>query len=343
MSTFFKLEEITGQYRSFVDNQVLTAKQLNEIVDFFEDQQRLTRTRLIGVGIVCGLQIKQSGAEVHLSHGCGVTTDGDLLHHAGFLKAGESEESATDLVFKNYKTYDDQAAHYPPFWKNAEEQIQLWELFTEKMSEGQSDLKPLADLPAEVPFNDLAAILYLENYPKDTDLCTAADCDSQGVLQVSRHKLLLAKKADIEAFVSLGDSIFKNDLGASDALVLLPDMSVPRLVLNASLTKNYDALSEAYKKIILASAPLLRNALQSLFGDFGALLDPANAVSKPAILNTLTGIFNESNLSPARIQYRYDFLKDLAEAYNELKEMVFELRVLCCSFFFFFPKHLLLG
>ncbi len=343
MSTFFKLEEITGQYRSFVDNQVLTAKQLNEIVDFFEDQQRLTRTRLIGVGIVCGLQIKQSGAEVHLSHGCGVTTDGDLLHHAGFLKAGESEESATDLVFKNYKTYDDQAAHYPPFWKNAEEQIQLWELFTEKMSEGQSDLKPLADLPAEVPFNDLAAILYLENYPKDTDLCTAADCDSQGVLQVSRHKLLLAKKADIEAFVSLGDSIFKNDLGASDALVLLPDMSVPRLVLNASLTKNYDALSEAYKKIILASAPLLRNALQSLFGDFGALLDPANAVSKPAILNTLTGIFNESNLSPARIQYRYDFLKDLAEAYNELKEMLFELRVQCCPSYLAFPKHLLLG
>ena len=45
-----KLMEITPQYRSFVDDQVLTSGQLNEFIEYFEDQDRLTRVCLVGVG-----------------------------------------------------------------------------------------------------------------------------------------------------------------------------------------------------------------------------------------------------------------------------------------------------
>ena len=49
-----KLDNITTQYRKFNVNQALTEGQLNEFIDYFEDQDRLSRTRLNGVGVGCG-------------------------------------------------------------------------------------------------------------------------------------------------------------------------------------------------------------------------------------------------------------------------------------------------
>ena len=51
------LQKITPDYRAFVDDQVLTAGQLNEFLDFFQDQDRLSRVCLSGVGIVCGFEV----------------------------------------------------------------------------------------------------------------------------------------------------------------------------------------------------------------------------------------------------------------------------------------------
>jgi hypothetical protein len=37
-----KLDNVTTQYRKFNENQVLTEGQLNEFIDYFEDQDRLS-------------------------------------------------------------------------------------------------------------------------------------------------------------------------------------------------------------------------------------------------------------------------------------------------------------
>jgi hypothetical protein len=47
-----KLTEISTQYHTFVDNQVLTKDQLNGVISYFEDQDRMSRVILSGVGIV---------------------------------------------------------------------------------------------------------------------------------------------------------------------------------------------------------------------------------------------------------------------------------------------------
>ena len=52
-----KLANITTEYRKFNTNQALTENQLNEFLDYFEDQDRLSRTKLSGTGIVCGLSL----------------------------------------------------------------------------------------------------------------------------------------------------------------------------------------------------------------------------------------------------------------------------------------------
>ena len=75
------LHQITPDYRAFVDDQVLTSGQLNEFLDYFEDQQRLTRICLNGVGIVCGFEVSLNAATktIAITPGCGITTDGDLI------------------------------------------------------------------------------------------------------------------------------------------------------------------------------------------------------------------------------------------------------------------------
>jgi hypothetical protein len=43
------------------------------------------------------------------------------------------------------------------------------------------------------------------------------------------------------------------------------------------------------------------------------------------------------------VQYIYDFIRDLTLAYNEFKEVAFDLAAICCPDMTRFPKHLLLG
>ena len=87
-----KLETITTQYRKFDTNQVLTESQLNEFLDYFGDQDHLSRIGLSGVGIVCGFNLefvnydnslkdfKGGKPAIRISQGYGVTTDGRFIN-----------------------------------------------------------------------------------------------------------------------------------------------------------------------------------------------------------------------------------------------------------------------
>src|SRR5690242_10801628 len=70
-----------NEFPKFVPDQLLTSDNLNNLFDYLDEQQRLTRACLIGVGIVCGLQIetKSSGTSISISKGCGITTQGYLV------------------------------------------------------------------------------------------------------------------------------------------------------------------------------------------------------------------------------------------------------------------------
>ena len=124
-----KLDNITTQYRKFNANQALTEGQLNEFIDYFDDQDRLSRTRLSGVGIACGfktmltvpdgMEVKQVSINqqplayeyITIEQGAGVTTDGDLitLRNTDY-EAEDEDETKTktvsiELKSKNYKYY----------------------------------------------------------------------------------------------------------------------------------------------------------------------------------------------------------------------------------------------
>ena len=57
------MSDILNTYPVFERNQVLTSTQLNNLVNYLDQQNRLTRARLIGMGIVCGLEIDYNKSE----------------------------------------------------------------------------------------------------------------------------------------------------------------------------------------------------------------------------------------------------------------------------------------
>ena len=146
-------------YRRFVADQVLTASQLNDVIDHFECQDRFTRICLNGVGIACGLEVKYSkNRSIEVTKGCAVTTDGDLIPFSG-------------AKYTLVKTFDDVEAKYSRF-----NGINLIELLTAEASD-ESNVKSLSTV---ANLDTMVVVLYLEYFCKEETPCTSTDCDTQG-------------------------------------------------------------------------------------------------------------------------------------------------------------------
>ena len=99
-----RLEAVTTDYAVFERDQVLTHEQLNSVAEYLDDQSRLTRTQLLGVGIVGGLLPALGKGRITIGKGVGVTSDGDLLG------------LAVDTVFDRFLPYAESAPAYEPFY-----------------------------------------------------------------------------------------------------------------------------------------------------------------------------------------------------------------------------------
>ncbi|MGJ8744940.1 hypothetical protein [Polaribacter sp.] len=343
-----KLEEISTQYSKFDKNQVLTETQLNNFLDYFDDQNRLSRTSLSGVGIACGFNLSYTKVKVQLegeflseyrlniSQGRGVTTDGDLLLLQKELPVIEGRDNETlktiDFLSKSYgyyKKYTDNNANYAHFIGDEENQISLWEL-----SENQDENGTLKRIEDFSNIEEMVVLLYLESYSKQADLCSSQSCDNQGLVQVANLKVLLVSLDDAKYLVSK-DAIY-NQHNWFEIYQNLPEVQAKRIVLSSKNTETYKKLKESYYKEIKNNDTLknLVAGLNSIYAKFKIT----------SVTPRINNIFNfSSNLVPFDFQYRYDVLKDIIDTYNEIKELLLHLNVDCCPNIGAFPKHLLLG
>jgi len=331
----YKLEDITSEYSLFLDNQVLTAKQLNEIVHYFEDQQRLSRILLSGVGRACGFELKwKSGAgSLELSCGVGVTTDGDLMY---------LDKTST---LTQFKAFTDENARYPLFYQG-ESQFELWELYEDNAAEEEMpELSSLSGFQEQtgVHPNELAVILYVEHFDKAPDICTKLDCDNLGNRQVNNIHVLLIKKTDLESIINNADTIFKTCRKAGNHFFDLPKLAASRIMLNASRSKSFSALANAYASAIKNQLGSVQSAITTLLSGFKWLLDPKNQTSNSALQARMVQVFSTDIAKPdIDIQYRYDLLKDVIATYSELRSMLWDLCMNCCPDTQAFPKHLMI-
>src|SRR3954471_14984540 len=88
-------EPVFTQYPEFVPDQLLTNDNLNDLFGYLDQQGRLTRINLIGIGIVCGLEVKvaKDSNSITITKGCGVTSEGYLIEIA-------------ETTYQHYKKYN---------------------------------------------------------------------------------------------------------------------------------------------------------------------------------------------------------------------------------------------
>ena len=67
-------------YPIFEADQVLSQTHLNKLIGYLEEQDRMSRIALLGMGIVCGLDvIRPNATTVHISCGTAITSLGFLI------------------------------------------------------------------------------------------------------------------------------------------------------------------------------------------------------------------------------------------------------------------------
>lgn len=370
-----KLDNVTTQYRKFNVNQVLTEGQLNEFIDYFEDQDRLSRTHLSGVGVACGfksiyfdasvtkdtvkqifkieeddIDLKDYIDTIAITQGTGVTTDGDLitLRQKTLKIVPDSDkkfiETAIDFkanAYKYYRIYED-AQDYKHFIIN-KTPINLLEIITQQDYDflvaqriSVSNFKPVKEIEK---LNEKIVILYLESYSNEESPCQDADCDNAGSEQVSNLRVLLADQNEIENIIEESDAkdtLYQLRNVYEDLFKDLHNIEAKRVILNPGIS----TASQLKSKFIDAI-----NAVSELSEGFTRIAEVFNVslnVGSP-LLTKLNSLLYSASVGTDNYQYRYDLLKDLIDTHNEIRSLVLHLHAECCPSISSFPKHLLLG
>jgi len=317
------LDSLADHYAVFEPDQVLTHGQLNSISDFLDDQLRLSRVALNGVGIIGGLHVSASGEGVRISRGLGVSTDGDLMR------------LATERVYDRVRPYDNTAPAYAPFYRSSSEGAPAVMLsLQELVPVGESDVlaRPLGDL------SGLAVLMLMESVVNDPDLCSGTDCDNLGRDALHRLRFLLISRRDAQELLN------RRPLSPlSERAQALPALAMRRPALARDVTST-GLLASRFRDSATASLTELRNALpllarhcpevlQDIFGSdptarwLGLLAEQAARFA-----NASTGL-----------QVWYDFVKDLIDHWGALREALLSDDAVLLPEVACFPKHLLLG
>ena len=332
------MEHSFDQYPVFQANQVLTSRSLNDAFDYLDEQTRLTRANLIGIGIVCGLEIKldlSAGTAIALSRGCGVTSEGYLILEP---------EDVPLVAYRPYTLPDD--IDYPPF-KDGNTPYTMWELFPQ----GEPNTT-LIDTPGGF-LDDKAVVLFLELKKEGLRNCSPNNCDDKGAAVTVTVRRLLIKTADLDKIIAatnkLGSGLTSGDLASALSTRLnLPDLAELRFdVLNSGPSSSDDVYAGFLNVFRVAKlSKTTSGALKAAYAAFQPLLQ-GKYPSDP--FGNFDGLFGFLDTAPANVaqvrflQYYFDLFEDLLRAYDEFRWKGVDLICACGPQDGLFPRHLMLG
>jgi hypothetical protein len=329
------MEILLDHFPVFEANQVLTSGHLNDVFDYLDQQERQTRSHLIGIGIVCGLEIGLTGSTIAISKGCGVTSEGYLI------------VEPDDLSLLSYRTYTlPPDIDYPQF-KDGTNQYALWELF-----EAGTPTTTLLSSPANF-LDDKVVVLFLELKKEGLRNCSPNNCDDKGSQVTATVRRLLIAKSDADMIIAaangLGSGLTASDIdGLLSARLNLPDLKLRRFDVTSSnpVTSNdvYAAFLNMVRTGGLASAT--GNALKAAFDAFKPLLAKNYATNPFANFVATYGFLDNAPANVKQVgflQYYADLFDDLLRAYDEFRWKGLELICACCPDDGLFPRHLMLG
>ncbi|PKN63121.1 MAG: hypothetical protein CVU57_20870 [Deltaproteobacteria bacterium HGW-Deltaproteobacteria-15] len=324
------MEAIKDFFPHFVPNQLLTDSQLNDLRDYLDRQERLTRIRIAGIGIVCGLHWEiVAGPHLVIHPGFGITSDGYLL---------EIDADLTSRTYTHYRTYRDpdvdEDRKTPQYrnWRKSGDfkgQADIIELLHQKAMSVQP--APEADPIDTQAQKDRVLVLYLERNPVDLNSCLVTDCNNKGrKIEFNVRALLFPK----DTLNKIQDS--PRELKLSHIPRLHTKMPLDAL---AKIT-DVSELNEAYRAIVSENMGPLFSNIVSLFENYGKFLNIN--LNAHEVLDLLRKRIEEIWKSTGCNQYHYDLLKDLSCAYNEALTAACTL-IPGCFPGNDFPRHLMLG
>ncbi len=342
-----------NNYPVFENNQVLTSTQLNELATYLDQQTRLTRVRLIGIGTVCGLIPGYDTVtnKLTITEGTGVTSEGYLM------ETGACE-------FTKYRVYTlPTSVEYEPFINpNTSVQYPLWELLPASyVPVGTETVVPLdfTFVNGVTPGKKKVVLMFLECVDVENDSCLGKSCDTFGAERTLTLRKLVITIDDLNILLAKYGSVDLTYTAKFD----LPDLLSTKPLFNPALSHSKDyfqfsqnfanSAASVYKRIPTDPQdilPVLRQTytifqpiLKDVYNNVNPFLD--TQIPNLNIWNEIiTGVNSPVNgPSYFGVQYFYDFLRDLILGYNEFRDAAFELMSECCFDTHLFPKHLLLG
>lgn len=308
------MNPLQNNYPFFEANQVLTNEHLNTAIVYLDEQTRLSRTNLIGSGIVCGFEISLNAAKdtLTVSKGCGISSEGYLI-------------VAEPIELKKYRNYPKPDKLYDPsaddplvnLWKLNDPAKKLYEL----VPQDDQDIATATNLDG-VFLTNKVVLVYLELIKDPLRNCSANNCDDKGALVTASLRYLLVNKS------ALPDPMPTN----------LPEVPLPR----AAFTKDEDLRDyEKTYRDFFAKQTNGKTALQRLT-DAIKQAEQTLKVYLPDLVpinyDKLTTYFALPGTALTAIQYYYDFLRDLTAGYHELLTAP-----MCLPNSDLFPRHLALG
>jgi hypothetical protein len=334
---------LVKKYPVFEDNQVLTSSQLNSLVEYLDQQNRLTRVSLIGVGILCGLNLScetvDGKEQLTISGGVGVTSEGYLIKTI----------NCVNTKLRNYTLPE--GVQYPPFQDPLidEQDVTLLELLTETADfDEQDEIAPI--VKSEI--NDMVVMLFVECLDKDLKSCLGKSCDQLGIDRFLTIRKLLVSRTDYAKIIARTEGGYQ-DAQFPDQFNL-PKVVMPRTLFfpNEAHSKSYLHYSVNYLPGILGTSSSLFAALRESYEVYEPILEPIYGSNpfetfelEAIVQNWIAYLFGAdgSPLPFLGMQYFSDFIKDLTQAYSEFRENACLLTSLCCPDMDRFPKHLTLG
>ena len=354
---------INNTHPIFEADQVLTSGHLNDLFNYLEEQERMTRAKLIGSGIVCGLEVSLETIDgkrsVLISAGVGLSSKGFLVAY------DKKDEDSGNLKLKNknayayYKRYEDPISLEDsiktndtiyPFFKQGIGQIEMFELH-DKNEDGFLLLNEF-ESEENKPLVNYGVVFYLECFDKELKNCIENDCNEKGVERRFTLRKLLISKEDLRKIIEeeSGQAGLNSEAdldGYVNARYYLRPFNVSRLKFtpNDGLSKRQFFLN--YQIYLERISQELEVQLTKTMGFLYPIL--INDVSKKGIFKKFQKSFGllfkaiVSDSGECHYQYLYGLLNDIAETYNELAEAAFDMISDCCPSLDRFPKHLRLG
>lgn len=332
---------IANTFPVFEADQVLTNDHLNSMVNYLDQQDRLTRMKLVGSGIVCGLEIDPSGTEIKISKGCAVTSQGFMVLHC-------------ETLYTHYIPYtppafpdDLQLVQQCPSKENGAIPFYgesfgrgIFQLIANKdvaSHNTNTDLIALSQMPGDF-LNKYAVVLFLEAEELNLKNCDTNDCNDKGSRMNFQVKALLVDKNILDKIKKIqGDSNIEERNAIYPALKRY-NVPVQKLTTASDVLNAFKDLAD--KETLTTIAAALKNCAR----EFQYLLENENVSVFDTAYDQLVAVRDEILKNhPILIQYFYDYLDDIVKAYYEFNRIAAHTNSECCMNEMRFPLHIMLG